>query len=72
MPDDFSERYGPWEVVAGDPMASVPRLFGDRGVNVVLVARRGAALEEVAAMIPSETRTLVLHLSKPHPTTPGG
>jgi short-subunit dehydrogenase len=43
----------------------VARLLGDRGVNVVLVARRRAVLETVAATIPSETRTLVLDLSTP-------
>jgi short-subunit dehydrogenase len=63
LPDNFSERYGPWAVVAGasdGTGASVARLLGDRGINVVLVARRGATLEEVAATIPFETRTLVL------------
>ena len=68
MSGDFAERYGPWAVVAGasDGIgASVARLLGDRGVNVVLVARRSGALEEVAATIPSETRTLVLDLSRP-------
>ena len=54
MQDNFSERYGPWAVVAGasDGIgASVARLLGARGVNVVLVARRRAALEEVAATV---------------------
>jgi short-subunit dehydrogenase len=40
---DFAERYGPWAVVAGASEgvgASVARLLGERGVNVVLVARR--------------------------------
>jgi uncharacterized protein len=69
---DFAERYGPWAVVAGasDGIgASVARLLGDRGVNVVLVARRATALDEVAATIPSETRTLVLDLSDPQAAT---
>ena len=68
MQEDFSERYGPWAVVAGasDGIgASVARLLGARGVNVVLVARRSATLEEVAATVASETRTLVLDLSEP-------
>jgi short-subunit dehydrogenase len=72
MPEKFSERYGPWAVVAGasDGIgASVARLLGDRGVHVVLVARRGTALEEVAATIPSRTRTLVLDLSGPQAAT---
>ena len=72
MPENFLKRYGPWAVVAGasDGIgASVARLLGARGVNVVLVARRGATLEEVAATIPSETRTLVLDLSEPQAAT---
>ena len=72
MSDEFAERYGPWAVVAGasDGIgASVARLLGDRGVNVVLVARRRTALEEVAATIPSETRTVVLDLSDPQAAT---
>jgi uncharacterized protein len=63
---DFAERYGPWAVVAGASEgvgASVARLLGRRGVPVVLVARRQGALDEVAATIAGETRTLVLDLS---------
>ena len=72
MLDNFSERYGPWAVVAGasDGIgASVVRLLGARGVNVVLVARRRATLEEVAATVASETRTVVLDLSEPQAAT---
>jgi short-subunit dehydrogenase len=64
---DFDERYGPWAVVAGasDGIgASVARLLGDRGVNSVLVARRQSALDEVAASLAAETRTLALDLSQ--------
>ena len=64
---EFAERYGPWAIVAGASEgvgASVARLLGDRGVNVVLVARRQEALDEVAATIGGETRTLVLDLSE--------
>ncbi len=63
---EFAERYGPWAIVAGASEgvgASVARLLGDRGVNVVLVARRQVALDEVAATIGGETRNLVLDLS---------
>jgi uncharacterized protein len=62
----FSEQYGPWAVVAGASEgvgSSVARLLGERGVNVVLVARRQTVLEEVAATIATETRTVVLDLS---------
>jgi short-subunit dehydrogenase len=65
---EFSERYGPWAVVAGASEgvgASVARLLGERGVNVVLVARREPVLLEVAATVPTETRTVVLDLSVP-------
>jgi short-subunit dehydrogenase len=63
---EFAERYGPWAVVAGASEgvgASVARMLGERGVNVVLVARRQAALDDVAATVTSETRTVVLDLS---------
>lgn len=66
---DFDQRYGPWAVVAGASEgvgASVARLLGERGVNVVLVARRQAPLDEVAASVRSETRTLVLDLADAH------
>ena len=63
---EFSARYGPWAVVAGASEgigASVARLLGERGVNVVLVARRQAALDEVAATVATDTRTVALDLS---------
>ncbi len=68
---DFAQRYGPWAVVAGASEgvgASVARLLGARGINVVLIARREAALEEVAATIPTQTKTVVLDLSEPAAT----
>jgi uncharacterized protein len=64
---DFAERYGPWAVVAGASEgvgASVARLLGERGVNVVLVARRQKVLEDVAATVAGETRTVGLDLSE--------
>jgi short-subunit dehydrogenase len=63
---EFSERYGPWAVVAGASEgvgASVARLLGERGVNVMLVARRQPVLDEVAATVRTETRTVTLDLS---------
>jgi short-subunit dehydrogenase len=48
----FAERYGPWVVVAGASEgigASFSRKLAARGMNVVLVARRPAPLEELAA-----------------------
>ena len=64
---DFAERYGPWAVIAGGSEgvgASVARLLGDRGVGVVLVARHQDALDATAGEVTSETRTLVLDLSR--------
>jgi short-subunit dehydrogenase len=40
-------------------------LLGDRGVNVVLVARRQLPLDEVAASVKTQTRTVVQDLSAP-------
>jgi short-subunit dehydrogenase len=65
---DFSEKYGPWAVVAGASEgigSSVARLLGERGVNVVLTARRQAVLDEVGATVATETRTVALDLSLP-------
>jgi short-subunit dehydrogenase len=44
---------------------SAARLLGERGVNVVLVSRRQAALEDVAETVRSSTRVLALDLSEP-------
>jgi uncharacterized protein len=65
---NFAEQYGPWAVVAGASEgvgASLARQLGERGVNVVLVARRQEVLDEVAADISTDTKTLVLDLSTP-------
>jgi short-subunit dehydrogenase len=65
---DFADKYGPWAVVAGASEgvgASLARQLGDRGVNVVLVSRRQAVLDDVAADVPTDTRTLALDLSTP-------
>jgi uncharacterized protein len=65
-PLEFAGKYGPWALVAGASEgvgASVARLLGDRGINVALVSRRQAALDEVADSIATETRTIELDLS---------
>lgn len=62
----FAERYGPWALIAGASEGvgeELARLLADRGVNLVLLARRLAALDEVAASLPTETRTLAVDLS---------
>jgi short-subunit dehydrogenase len=63
---DVADRYGPWAVIAGGSDgigASVARLLGERGVNVVLVARRPDALADVARTVASESRTVTVDLS---------
>ena len=69
---DFADRYGPWALIAGasDGVgAAFARAIAERGVNVVLLARRQAVLDEVAAGIRSDTgveaRTLVVDLARP-------
>jgi len=68
----FASKYGPWALVAGasDGLgAAFARGLGERGVNVVLLARRQAVLDEVAAEIDSatavQTRTLAIDLARP-------
>jgi short-subunit dehydrogenase len=65
---EFAVSYGPWAVVAGASEgvgASVAGLLGARGVNVVLVARRETALDDVASTVAAETKTVVVDLSAP-------
>ena len=66
----FTEKYGPWALVAGasDGVgAAFAEGLADRGLNVVLVARRQTVLDEVAAGIRArsgvETRTLAVDLT---------
>ncbi|OBB84824.1 SDR family NAD(P)-dependent oxidoreductase [Mycobacterium sp. 852002-30065_SCH5024008] len=68
----FATRYGPWALVAGasDGVgAAFARGLAERGINVVLIARRQAVLDEVAAQIERETaastRTLAIDLVEP-------
>jgi short-subunit dehydrogenase len=68
----FAAKYGPWALVAGasDGLgAAFAGGLADRGLNVVLLARRQAVLDRVAAEINSrssvETRTLAIDLAEP-------
>ena len=68
----FATKYGPWALVAGasDGVGSAfAEGLAERGVNVVLLARRQAVLDRVAAGIESrtsaETRTLAIDLALP-------
>jgi NAD(P)-dependent dehydrogenase (short-subunit alcohol dehydrogenase family) len=64
----FAESYGPWALVAGASEGVGPAL-AERGVDVVLLARRQAVLDDVAAGISSRTgvrtRTLAVDLTEP-------
>lgn len=63
---DFAERYGPWSVVAGasDGVGlEFARQLAYRGVNVVMLARRTAILQEAADSIRADTGTQTLAVS---------
>ena len=68
----FATRYGPWGLVAGASEgvgSAFARALASRGLNVVLLARRKAALDEVAAGIQRDfgvqTRALAVDLAEP-------
>src|SRR5438067_2364469 len=66
--NEFAQKYGPRAVVAG-ASDGIGAAFAEdlvaRGINVVLVARRRAVLEEVARRLPTESVVVVLDLSTP-------
>jgi short-subunit dehydrogenase len=70
MPD-FLTQYGPWALVIGGSEgigASFARKLAERGLNLVLVARKPEPLEETAAHIRTlgvEVRTLSTDVSRP-------
>jgi len=73
---DFVQQYGPWALVAGasDGVgAAFAEGFAQRGLNVVLLARRQALLEEVASGIQRrygvKTREISLDLAAPDAAT---
>lgn len=72
----FATRYGPWALVAGasDGVgAAFAEALAERGVNVVLLARRQSVLDRVAAEIETktsaQTRTLAMDLAQPSATS---
>ena len=72
----FATKYGPWALVAGasDGLgAAFAAGLAERGVNVVLLARRQAVLDQVAAEISSrasvKTRPLAVDLAEPGAAT---
>lgn len=69
---DFADKYGPWALVLGASDGVGARFveqIADRGVNVVMVARRQHVLDEVAAEVGKrigvQTRTLAVDLTAP-------
>ena len=72
----FASKYGPWALVAGasDGLgAAFAEGLAERGVNVVLLARRQQALDQVASEIksrtPAQIRTVALDLAQPDAAT---
>lgn len=69
MTGTFVERFGPWAIVAGASEglgAAFVRELAARGASVVLVARRGAMLEALAAELEVDTRIVVADLAAPN------
>jgi short-subunit dehydrogenase len=71
-PEGFAARYGPWAVVAGASEgvgSAFAAAVAGLGTNVVLLARRQAVLDDVAAGIRDEAgvevRTLAVDLAEP-------
>jgi short-subunit dehydrogenase len=69
---DFVQKYGPWAVIAGASEgigASLADQLAARGLDLVLIARNAALLEEVAAKARDDhgvqTRVLVQDLTDP-------
>jgi short-subunit dehydrogenase len=69
---DFSQKYGQWAVIAGASEgigASLADQLGARGLDLVLIARNEALLEEVAAQARDahgvQTRVVVQDLTDP-------
>ena len=65
---DFTARYGPWAVIAGASEgigAAFAAQLADRGLNLILVARRSGPLEELAARMPTTAVTVAADLATP-------
>jgi short-subunit dehydrogenase len=71
MPDSFRDKYGPWALVIGGSEgigASFARKLAERGLNLVLVARKPRELEEAAALIRKlSVQVLTLSTDVSHP-----
>src|SRR5208283_1425249 len=69
--ETFQKKYGPWALVAGASAglgAAFARQLARRGVNLVLVARRPAILDELAQSLTAKyavtVRTVALDLGR--------
>ena len=69
----FTEKYGPWAFIAGASMgigAALSHEAAARGLNVLMLARGAAKLEETAAAVKKahdvEVRTLAVDLIDPN------
>ena len=63
---DFGARYGPWAVVAGASEglgAAFARALADRGLKLILVARRREPLIALAEVLPTEAVPVVADLA---------
>jgi len=72
MTGEFTRKYGPWTVIAGASEgigASLADELASRGLNLVLIARNGPLLEEVASRAQEahgvQTRVVVQDLTDP-------
>lgn len=72
MSESFVKKYGPWAVVAGASEglgAEFARQLAGRGLSVLIIARRAAALEELAVELRkqhgTEVRCAALDLADP-------
>ena len=73
--DSFQDRYGPWALVAGASEGigeQFARRLAERGLALLLIARRGEVLDTLAADLRSEygveVRTLAADLGAPDAT----
>ena len=75
--DSFPDRYGTWAVVAGASEGlgeAFAAALAERGMNVVMVARRGRILEAIGERLADGTRhrgALPRTRSWPTPDSPG-
>lgn len=72
MRSDFASQYGPWAVIAGASEglgAAFATVLAERGINLLLLARRAELLEDVAQHLRAknrvEVRTQACDLARP-------